>query len=160
MMRITEKGVFAALLFAFATFITYETLELRTDVGMVPRACSVLLMVFSGVQMLMDFFPAVRKRMSFLEGSSSGSLGGEGAAQEEADPNDTLAHRAVFFGWIAAFVALIWLTNMLLAASLALFIYLKWINRETWLLSVLYPAVMAAFIYVVFVLGFKLHYFL
>jgi hypothetical protein len=159
MMRITEKGVFAALLFAFAAFITWETLELRSDVGMVPRAVGILLMIFSGIQVLMDFFPAVKKRLSFLEGSSAGSLGGEGAAQDEADPNDTLAHRALFFGWIAVFIVLIPLTNMLTATAAALFIYLKFINRETWLLSVLYPAAMAAFIYVVFVFGFKLHYF-
>jgi hypothetical protein len=159
MMRITEKGVFAALLFAFAAFITYQTLELRSDVGMVPRAVGILLMIFSGLQMLMDFFPAIRKRLSLLEGSSSGSLGGEGVVQDEQDPEDTLLHRAVFFGWIAVFVALIYLTNMLIATSVSLFIYLKWINRETWLLSVLYPAVMAAFIYTVFVLGFKLNYF-
>jgi hypothetical protein len=159
MMRITEKGVFAALLFAFASFLTYETLELRSDVGMVPRAVGVLLMILSGMQMLMDFFPAIRKRLSLFEGSSSGSLGGEGVLQEQDDPEDTLRHRVVFFGWIALFIALIYLTNMLIATGVSLFIYLKWINRETWLLSVLYPAVMAAFIYVVFVLGFKLHYF-
>jgi hypothetical protein len=161
MMRVTERGVFSSLIFLFGCVILYMTGDMRTDVALVPRMVAILLLILSGVQVLMDIFPAVKKRLSFLDKSSTGgSIGGEGVVQEQDEPGDTVATRYGFFGWVAAFIALIYLTSMIWATTLSLFVYLKWINKETWLVSVLYSLGTALFIYVVFVLGFKLQYFL
>jgi hypothetical protein len=158
--RITEKGVFSSLIFIFGCVILFMTRDMRTDVALVPQMVGVLLLVFSGVQVLMDIFPAAKKRLSFLDQGATGSIGGEGVVQEDDEPGDSLATRYRFFGWVAAFIALIYLTSMIWATTISLFVYLKWINKESWLMSVLYSLATALFIYVVFVLGFKLDYFL
>ncbi len=160
MIRIAEKGFFSTLIFLSAAVISYATLDLRSDVGLVPRIVGILLLILSGLQMVMDLLPAVKKRLAFLDRSSNGSVGGEGVVQEQDEAGDTLFARALFFGWIAVFIVLIYLTSMVLATTISLFIYLKWGNKETWLMSVLYSLGMALFIYLVFVLGFKLHYFI
>jgi hypothetical protein len=160
MIRITEKGFFSTAIFLFAAVICYATASLRSDVGLVPRIVGILLLILSGLQMLMDLFPFVKKHMAFLEMNSTASLGGEGQVQEQDEPGDTLQARTLFFGWIAMFIALIYLTSMMLATAISLFLYLKYINRETWRVSILYSLSMAVFIYLVFVLGFKLHYFI
>ena len=160
MIRITERGVFSSLIFLFAYVILFRTLGLRADVALVPKMAGIILLAFSGVQVLMDLFPAVRKRLTFLNRNSDGSIGGEGVVQEQDEAGDTLFARYRFFGWVAAYIALIYLTSMIWATIIALFVYLKWINKESWLMSVLYSLGMALFIYLVFVLGFKLHYLL
>lgn len=160
MIRISEKGVFSSLIFLFGCVILYMTREMRTDVALVPQMVGILLITFSGVQVLMDLFPAVKRRLSFLDKGATGSIGGEGVVQEQDEPGDTHAARYRFFGWVAAFIALIELTSMIWATTISLFVYLKWINKESWLMSVAYSLGTALFIYVVFVLGFKLDYFL
>ena len=159
-MRITERGVFSSLIFLFACVILFRTLDLRTDVALVPKMVGIILLAFAGVQVLMDLFAAVRERLAFLNRNSSGSIGGEGVVQEQDEAGDTLLARYRFFGWVAAFIALIYLTSMIWATIIALFVYLKWITKESWLMSVLYPLGMALFIYLVFVVGFKLHFLL
>ncbi len=159
MPRITEKGVFSALIFLFAGVILFATRDMRSDAALVPKMVAVLLLLFSGVQVLMDLFPAVRKRLAFLDKSATGAMGGEGIVQEQEEPGDTLAARYTFFGWVAGFIVLIYLTSMIWATTLSLFVYLKWFNKETWLMSILYSLGTASFIYIVFVLGFKLSYF-
>lgn len=158
-MRVTEKSVFSSLIFLFGCVILYMTLDMRTDVALVPRMVGILLLVFSGVQVLMDIFPAVKKRLAFLDRSATGSIGGEGVVQEHEEAGDTLFVRYRFFSWVAAYILLIYLTSMIWATTISLLVYLKWINKETWLMSVLYSLGTAGFIYLVFVLGFKLHYF-
>lgn len=160
MMRVTEKGVFSSLIFLFGCVILYATRDMRTDVVLVPQMVGILLLALSGAQVLMDMFPAVKKRLSFLDKSATGSVGGEGVVQEQDEPGDTLTARYRFFGWVTVFILLIYLTSMIWATVISLFIYLKWINKESWSMSVLYTLGTASFIYVVFVLGFKLQYFL
>ncbi len=159
MMRIAERGVFSSLIFLFGCVILFMTLDMRNDVALVPRMVGILLLAFSGLQVLMDLFPAVRKRLAFLDSSATGSIGGEGVVQEQEEAGDTLFVRCRFFSWVAAYILLIYLTSMIWATTISLLVYLKWINKETWLMSVLYSLATAAFIYLVFVLGFKLHYF-
>ena len=154
----TEKAAVTAAIFVFGALILAMTFELRTDVGMVPRSVAILLMICSGVQLLTDLFPRLADRLAFLAGSSEGSIGGEGVVQE--DGAGEFLHRWLFFGWIALFIGLVYLTSMMIAAPAALFIYLRFIGRESWRMSLLYPLVMAIFIYLVFVLGFRLHYFM
>jgi len=160
MMRITERGVFSSLIFLFACVILFRTLDLRTDVALVPKMVGIILLAFAGVQVLMDLFPAVRKRLTFLNRNSGGSIGGEGVVQEQDEAGDTPFARYRFFGWVAAFIALIYFTSMIWATIISLFVYLKWLNKETWLMSALYSLGMALFIYFVFVVGFKLHFLL
>lgn len=159
MIRMSEKALFSSAIFIFTCVIMYVTLDMRNDVALVPRMVGTLLLIFSGLQVLMDLFPAVRRRLAFLDGSGKGSVGGEGVVQEQQDPSDTPLSRLRFFGWITAYIVLIPLTSLLVATIIALFVYLKWINKEPWLISIIYPLATALFIYVVFVIGFKLHYF-
>lgn len=160
MMRITERGIFSSLIFIFTCVILFATADMRNDVALVPRMVGILLLIFSGIQVLMDLFPAVRKSLSFLDkGSGAATVGGEGVVHEHHEPGDTPMARARFFGWVAAYIVLIQVTSLIVATIIALFVYLRWFNKESWLMSVLYTAATAAFIYVVFVIGFKLHYF-
>jgi ABC-type sugar transport system permease subunit len=159
MIRITEKAAFSTLIFAFAALILYLTFELRTDVGLVPRSVAILLLVCAALQMLIDLFPGLKNRLTFLAGSAKGSLGGEGVVQEQAEDSNELFTKCLFFGWIALFIVLINLTSMIVAAPISLFVYLKFINKESWRMALIYPLAMAAFIYLVFVLGFRLNYF-
>jgi ABC-type sugar transport system permease subunit len=86
-------------------------------------------------------------------------MGGEGAMQGEGEGNDEVSPKWLFFGWIALYIALVALTSMLVSTPIALFVYLKFINKESWRMALVYPLAMAAFIYLVFVLGFRLSYF-
>lgn len=160
MMRFTEKAAWAALVFGFAAVILYLTMELRSDVALVPRSVAVLLLVCSGVQLLIDLFPSLGTRLTFLASSAEGSMGGEGVVEGNEDGGREFRQRWLFFGWVALYIVLIYLTSMIIATPLALFVYLKLINRESWRMSVIYPLCMALFIYLVFVLGFRLHYFM
>lgn len=159
MIRVTEKAVFAALIFGFAAAVLYLTYDLRTDVGMVPRAVAILLLICSGLQMLTELFPAFKARMAFMKGSAEGSIGGEGVVREQEDGNE-LPARLAFFGWVGMFILLIHLTSMIMAVPISLFVYLKYVGKESWRMSLLYPLVMGMFVYLVFVLGFRLNYFL
>lgn len=160
MIRITERSVFSSLIFIFACVILSQTPELRSDVALVPKMVAVLLLIFSGVQVLMDLFPRTAKVLSFLDAKPSDQTVGEGGVEKEEDSRATLWSRVIFFAWVAAYIVLIYLTSMIWATLISLFVYLKWINKESWLVSVLYTLGTVAFIYVVFVLGFKLTYFL
>lgn len=161
MIRVSEKSVFSSLIFIFACVILYMTRDLRGDVALVPKMVGVLLLIFGGIQMLMDLFPAVQRALSFLDPKENQTTaGGEGAVEKEEDAHATLWSRIVFFGWVAAYIVLISLTSMIWATVISLFVYLKWVNKESWSLSMVYTLATAAFIYVVFVMGFKLTYFL
>lgn len=161
MIRISEKSVFSSLIFVFACVVLYLTQGMRSDVALVPKMVSILLIIFAGLQMLMDLFPPIQRKLSFLDPKGNQpTVGGEGAVQEEEEAHATLKSRIVFFGWVAAYILLIYLTSMIWATVISLFVYLKWVNKESWLLSTVYTLATAAFIYVVFVLGFKLHYFM
>jgi hypothetical protein len=159
MIRISEKSVFSSLIFIFACVILYMTRELRGDVALVPKMVSVLLLIFGGIQMLMDLFPPVQRALSFLDPKGT-TAGGEGAVETEEEAHATLWSRVLFFGWVAVYIVLISVTSMIWATVISLFVYLKWVNKESWLLSTVYTLATAAFIYVVFVIGFKLTYFL
>lgn len=161
MIRISEKSVFSSLIFVFACVILYLTGDMRSDVALVPKMVAILLLIFSGIQMLMDAFPAVQRALSFLDPKANQpTVGGEGAVEGEADAHATLWSRVIFFGWVAVYIALIYYTSMIWATVISLFAYLKWVNKESWLLSTVYTLATAAFIYVVFVIGFKLTYFM
>ncbi len=159
--RVTERVFFSAFLFVVACVALFKTGELRNDVAMVPKMVAVLLLIFSGLQVLMDLFPAVKRRLTFLDRkmTSEPSATGEGVAQEEEDTKEALSQRYIFFGWVAAYIVLIFVTSMIWATLISLFVYLRWFNKESWLLSTIYSIATVAFIYVVFVLGFKLTYF-
>lgn len=156
MMRFGEKAAFSLAIFVFAAILLHQTVGMRGDVALVPRIFGGLLLVFSGLQVLMDIFPAVERRLSFLNRKlTEQALPGE-RKEGPQDPWGTY----VFFGWIAGFVLLIYLTSMLWATVIALFVYLKLISKESWTLTVLYCSGAALFIYWVFIVGFRLHYFL
>ena len=162
MIRVTERSIFSALIFLVACVALIQTQDMRSDVALVPKMVAVLLLIFSGIQVLVDLFPSVKKALSFLDRKSTSeqSTSGEGVAQEGEDSKATLWERYLFFGWVAGYILLIYLTSMIWATLISLFVYLRWFNKETWLMSALYSLGTTLFIYVVFVLGFKLQYFL
>src|SRR5216684_6201977 len=162
MIQISEKSIFSTLIFLFACSILFATIDMHSDVALVPRIVGTGLLLFSGVQMLMDLFPAVRKRLSFLESklTAEETFGGEGVVEEEAETGKSPFERYLFFGWVAAFVALIFFIGMIWAIAIAIFVYLKWINKDSWTLALIYSLGIALFIYLVFVVGFGFYYFL
>lgn len=156
-MRLNEKTVFSLAIFLFTAVLLYQTMGMRGDASLVPRIMGVLLLLMSGMQVLMDIFPAVERRLAFLNRKLAAEQAGGGL---EAEEDKALWGKYVFFGWIAGFVLLIYFTSMMWAAVISLFVYLKLLQRESWVLSVLYSGGVALFIYLVFVVGFELHYFL
>lgn len=156
MMRFGEKAAFSLAIFVFAAILLYQTAGMRYDVALVPRIFGGLLLAFSGLQVLMDIFPAVERRLSFLNRKLTQQMVAAEEKEGSRDPWGTY----IFFGWIAGFVFLIYLTSMLWATVIALFVYLKLINKESWILTALYCSGAALFIYWVFIVGFRLHYFL
>lgn len=160
MIRISERAAFSLFIFICGGIALYMTRGLRSDVALVPKMVAVLLLIFAGAQVLMDLFPPARKALSFLDPKPSDQTMGEGAVEEEHEAHATLLGRILFFGWVAVYILLIYLTSMIWATIISLFVYLRWFNKESWTLSVLYTLSTAAFIYVVFVIGFKLTYFL
>ncbi len=157
MMRFSEKAVFSAAIFLFTAVLLYQTVGMRSDAALVPRIMGFLLLALSGMQVLIDLFPAVERRLSFLNRKLAAE---QSAGELEQEDNQALWGKYVFFGWIAGFVLLIYWIGMLWAAVASLFIYLRLLKRESWALSVSYSFGAALFIYLVFVVGFKLHYFL
>ena len=155
-MRFSERAAFSLAIFGFAAILLHQTLGLRGDVALVPRIFGGLLLVFCGIQALMDLFPAAARRLSFLDRKLSPQM--VAAEEEEGGANPWATY--IFFAWIAGFVLLVYLTSMLWGTVIALFLYLKWIGKESWMLTVLYCSGAALFIYGVFVVGFGLHYFL
>lgn len=161
MMRFSEKMVFSLAIFLFAVVLLYQTLGMRDDVALVPRIFGSLLLMFSGIQVLIDVFPAVARRLAFLNrklvAEPTSTATAPGIEEQNAE---AWLGKYVFFGWMAVFVLLIYFTSMFWATVISLFVYLKWISNETWTLTASYCAGAALFIYLVFVVGFKLHYFL
>ena len=162
MIRVSEKSVFSFVILVFSCVILFLTQDMRSDVALVPKMVAVLLLIFSGLQVLMDLFPAVGKTLSFLDRKSTSveAVGGEGEGHAQKDAAVPLWQRYSFFGWVVAYIVLIYFTSMIWATLIALFVYLKWVNKESWMLSILYTLGTVLFIYVVFVVGFKLNYFL
>lgn len=157
MMRFSERAAFSLAILLFAAVLLYQTMGMRGDAALVPRIMGTLLLVMSGVQVLIDMFPAVARRLSFL----NRKLATEQSAGELGEEDDRAQwERYLFFGWIAGFVLLIYFTSMMWAAVVSLFVYLKLLKQESWTLSILYTLGVALFIYLVFVVGFELHYFL
>lgn len=155
MTRFSEKAAFSLAIFVFTAVLMYQTLDMRSDAALVPRIFGGLLLVFSGIQLLIDLFPAVERCLSFLNRGLAAEQ-----APAEAEEETSPWGRYLFFVWIAGFVVLIYFTSMMWATVISLFAYLKLINRESWTLSILYCLGAALFIYLVFVIGFELEYFL
>lgn len=162
MIRVTERSVFSLLIFVFTCVILFLTQDMRNDVALVPKMVAVLLLIFSGLQVLVDLFPSIGKTLSFLDRKSTSveAVGGESEVHAQKDAATPLRQRYSFFGWVAAYIVLIYFTSMIWATLIALFAYLRWVNKESWMLSILYTLGTVLFIYVVFVIGFKLNYFL
>lgn len=157
MIRFSERAVVSLAILLFAAVLLYQTLDMRSDTSLVPRLVGTLLLILSSIQVLIDIFPAVERRLSFL----NRKLAAEQSAGELSEADDKApGSKYVFFGWIAGFVLLVYLFSMMWAAVISLFVYLKLFQREGWGLSLLYTGGVALFIYLVFVVGFELHYFL
>lgn len=157
-MRFNERAAFTLAIFLVTAVLLYQTAGMRDDAALVPRIFGSLLLIFSGIQVLIDLFPAVQRRLSFLNRKLAAEQAG--AAQLEDEDTRAFWSKYVFFGWIAGYVVLIYFTSVFWATVVSLFVYLKLISKESWTLTILYCAGAAAFIYFVFVIGFELTYFL
>ncbi|GGG00999.1 tripartite tricarboxylate transporter TctB family protein [Paenibacillus abyssi] len=162
MIRLNEKSLFTALLFVFTAVLMWNTIGMRSDVVLVPRIVGTILLVFSGVQLLIDLFPAIASRLSFLSKSSDGSstIGGEGVVEEETETKEERRSRFLFIVWMVLFVALTYYIGMIYAIVVSLFIYLKWISKQSWRLSILYSLITALIVYLSFVVGLDVYYFM
>jgi hypothetical protein len=162
MIKINERSIFSGLLFLFAVIILYKTFDLGPDAALVPRLVGLIMLVMSGLQLGNDLLPAVQKRLPFLNRSNIGNLETQNAQNAQDDQDETeesVRSRYFFAGWMVLFVLLIYFTSMIWAILFSLFIYLKWINKESWKMSILYPVITGVFVYMVFVKGFELTFF-
>jgi hypothetical protein len=157
MIKFNERGFLSGIIFIFTAILMYQTFDMRSDVSLVPRLVGFTLLVFSGIQMLNDLFPAIQMKLTFLN-KKTDSLEHGSAKNEEATGGE-IRERWRFATWIIFFVVLIYFTKMVWAIPIAMFIYLKWISKESWKLSILYSVSMGIFVYLVFVVGFGIYYF-
>jgi hypothetical protein len=162
MIKINEKSIFSSLIFLFALILLINTVGMRSDVMLVPRLIGVSLLILSCIQMLNDLFPAIKNKLPFLNKSvnEAHTIGGEGVVDDESETKEEANRRFRFMGWMALFVLLIYLTSMIWAIVISVFIYLKWISKESWKMSVLYSFIAALVVYLAFVVGLDVYYFL
>jgi hypothetical protein len=161
MIKINEKSIFSSLIFLFAFMLLINTIGMRSDVVLVPRLIGVSLLILSCVQMLNDLFPAIKNRLPLLNKSvnEAHAIGGEGVVDNGSETKEEASRRFRFMGWMALFVLLIYLTSMIWAIVISVFIYLKWISKESWKMSVLYSSIAALVVYLAFVVGLDVYYF-
>ncbi|KIL35961.1 hypothetical protein SD71_11470 [Cohnella kolymensis] len=162
MIRINEKSLFSVLLLVFTAVLLSDTIGMRDDTVLVPRLVGVILLAFVAVQAALDLFPAISSKLSSLSKSSSAdtAIGGEGVVEEDTETNEERKSRFLYIGWMVLFVALIYYVGMIYAIVLCMFIYLRWISKQSWMLSVFYPLLTALAVYLSFVLGLKINYFM
>ncbi|RSK49213.1 tripartite tricarboxylate transporter TctB family protein [Bacillus canaveralius] len=164
MTRLNENNVFSIVIFLFGLLIFVSTLGFRGDVALVPKIVSGCLLFFSGIQlvtMLLPRIPIKRTFMLQIEREAS-ALSESGAAREEklVETQENVKKRYFFIGWMLLFTILIYFSSMIWGILISMFLYLKWISKESWKMSIIYSSTVTLFIYVVFVVGFKIHYFL
>jgi hypothetical protein len=157
MARLNERSIFTSLIFLFALMLLIDTSGMRIESVLVPRIMGGLLLLFSGLQMLKDWLPAMEQRLTFLSRDKSSKVTGNEDEDTEDSP-ETLKRRYLFIGWMALFAFLIYLIGMVWAIALALFLYLRWILKESWKMSIFYSLGCALAIYIIFVIGMGVHY--
>jgi hypothetical protein len=160
-MRITEKGFFSLLIFLFAVILLSQTAGMRSDVVLVPRIVGLVLLLFSLIQVLSDWVPSIGRRIPFMNKKvdPSQTIGGEGAV-EESETKEEQKRRFLFTGWMILFIVVIYFTNMIGAIFIAMFIYLKWITKESLKLSIIYSGILTLVIYLAFVVVLDVYYFI
>lgn len=161
MIQINERSILSTVIFLFVATLMVQSIGMRTDVVLVPRLVGTILLLLSGLQMINDLFPGIRSKLSFLNKKVDGNqtIGGEGVVDDQEESQVEKKERWILIGWMVLFVLLINLTSMIFSIAIAMFIYLKWISKESWLLSIVYPVITAVSIYLAFVVGLEVHYF-
>jgi hypothetical protein len=164
MIRINENNIFSIVIFLFGVLMFTSTLELRTDIALIPKIMSVCLVLFSGWQMIYDLFPVIREKVSSgKKEKAEKSLISEmtaDQAENEIETKETIKKRYLFIGWMVLFVTLIYFSSMIWGIFVSMFLYLKWISKESWKMTILYSSAVTLFIYLVFVVGFEIYYFM
>lgn len=161
MINISEKSIFSFLIFLFAIVLLINTGGLRSDVASVPLFIGIALAILSGIQMLNDLFPSLRKFFPSINRHTSDQLGGiEGSADENKETKEEKRSRGFFIGWMVLFVLLVYLLNMIAAIAISLVIYLRFISKESWKMSLLYSVIYSAAVYLLFVLALDIYYFI
>lgn len=161
MISFNERSIVSSVFFATALIVLVNSTEMQSDVALLPRIVGCIMLAMSGLQLCNDIFPAIRKRLSFLNKSASEAetFGGEGVIDETKEDKAVLRRRNVFIAWMTFFGILIYYVGMIWAIGIAMFVYLKWISKERWGMSILYPLVMAVVMYFIFVEWFDTNFF-
>jgi hypothetical protein len=164
MIRINENNIFSIVIFLFGVLMFTSTLGLRTDIALIPKIMSIFLVLFSGWQMISDLFPVIREKVSFrkkekIEKPVFSEMTAD-QAENEIETKETMKKRYFFIGWMLLFVTLIYFSSMIWGILVSMFLYLKWISKESWKMTILYSSAVTLFIYLVFVVGFKIYYFM
>ena len=149
-MKINERSIFSFLIFLFAIVLLVNSSDMQGNVILVPRIIGFVLLVFSGVQFLLDVAPGIRRSIPLLNKES----------EDDAEILKGLGERYLFIGWMLLFVILIFFTSMIWATAISFFLYLKWISKENWKLSIIYTSIFTITVYFVFVVGMGIYYFL
>jgi hypothetical protein len=167
MIRINENNIFSIVIFLFGVLMFTSTLGLRTDIALIPKIMSVFLVLFSGWQMMYDLFPVIREKVSFRKKEKKEKMKKSSfdemivdQAENEIETKETMKKRYLFIGWMLLFVTLIYFSSMIWGILVSMFIYLKWISKESWKMTILYSSAVTLFIYLVFVVGFGIYYFM
>lgn len=82
----------------------------------------------------------------------------EEAVEDKPIPVEVLRRQLVFVAWVVALMVLAWVTNILIAVPVALFVVFRVLNRESWLLSAALAGGTWLFIYLVFSVGLGFHF--
>ncbi len=155
MIQVNERTIFSFALLVFAVLILVNAQGMHVHAVKIPKMIAYILLVFASIQFLSDAFPAIRKRITFLTKDVV-----EKNEEGETEKNETFGQRYLFIGWMVVFVILIFHTSMIWAILISLFLYLKWIAKESWKLTIVYSSIFTFAIYLIFVVGMNVYYFL
>jgi len=155
MIKFTEKGMFSLFLFIFSVSIIVSSFGMRSDVVFLPKIIAYLLLIFSGIQVIIDLFPGIKDKFAatFKNNATNGSNN-----FESIEMDGSVGQRYLFVAWMVVFVLLIMLTNMIIASFVSFFIYLKWVSKTSMKFSIGFSAIFAISIYLIFVVGMGISY--
>ncbi|MEW6670726.1 MAG: tripartite tricarboxylate transporter TctB family protein [Thermodesulfobacteriota bacterium] len=139
-------------IFLFIVSVGYVLIGL--NFSRTPRTFPLLvgfpMIVLTGLQTLIDFFPNISKKYSDLGTFDAEMISGRTKGQKTENNPDQYQKELEIFLWLAVAVALILLLGILFGLPLFIFIYLKYRYVQGWKVSLSLPLGALAAMYIIF----------
>jgi hypothetical protein len=116
-----------------------------------PLMVGIPMIVLTGFQTLIDFFPGMSQKYSDLGALDAEMISGRGKVQKKTKDPDLYQKELEIFVWLAVAVGLILLAGILFGMPVFIFIFLKYRYAQGWKLSLGLPLGTLIVMYVVFI---------